>query len=243
MIGWGAGHCVQERIWWRTKREVQLGRLLSHPWNSWTRCQKLENWYTRGPRRLKVPIFNQIPQGNNPFFSEPSFTPPVSSADTHITKLPSNTSSDRLREPPKRRAIFSTGGIATGKQELEVLEAGASVVQVYTTLAYGGVDTIARMKDDMREEMKRRRTRQGSSWRWRMRSGSEQRLVWWEEPTSLDFVEFYDYAYVIDGTSRCWGIRWRMRWRAKIKQVALVLTLAPLSRRRYGDLLVVPTNE
>lgn len=34
-----------------------------------------------------------------------------------------------------------------------MLEAGASVAQVYTTLVYGGVGTIARMKDEMREEM------------------------------------------------------------------------------------------
>ena len=37
-----------------------------------------------------------------------------------------------------------------------MLEAGASVAQVYTALVYGGVGTIARIKDEMREEMKRR---------------------------------------------------------------------------------------
>lgn len=43
---------------------------------------------------------------------------------------------------------------------LEILEAGASVAQVYTALVYGGVGTIARIKDEMRDEM-RRRQRQG----------------------------------------------------------------------------------
>ena len=54
------------------------------------------------------------------------------------------------------------GGIATGKQALEVLEASAGVAQVYTALIYGVAGTIARMKNDMREDMKRRMAR-GSS--------------------------------------------------------------------------------
>ena len=42
-----------------------------------------------------------------------------------------------------------------GQQALEVLGAGASVAQVYTALVYGGVNTIHRMKTEMRNEMKR----------------------------------------------------------------------------------------
>lgn len=53
--------------------------------------------------------------------------------------------------------IFATGGITNGKQALEVLEASVSVAQVYTAFMYGGVGTIARMKDEMREEMRRRK--------------------------------------------------------------------------------------
>lgn len=98
----------------------------------------------------------QIPARNNPFSS--SDEPPTDastlafSADTHINQLPPLTQSD----PPKRKVIFATGGITNGKQALEVLEAGASVAQVYTALVYGGVGVIARMKDEMREEMRRR---------------------------------------------------------------------------------------
>ena len=105
------------------------------------------------------PLF-QIPQRNNPFSSDqPSTNPSTSafSADTHINQLPPITKSSPPKEPPKRKIIFATGGITNGKQALEVLEAGASVAQVYTTLVYGGVGTIARMKDEMRDEMRRRK--------------------------------------------------------------------------------------
>ena len=101
----------------------------------------------------------QIPPRNNPFSTEKSSTSPSTPAfsdDTHITQLPPATHSDPSKESPKRKVIFATGGITNGKQALEVLEAGASVAQVYTALVYGGVGTIARMKDEMREEMRRR---------------------------------------------------------------------------------------
>ena len=100
------------------------------------------------------PLF-QLPPRNNPFSSDPSTTS-TSSADD-INQLPPTTQSDSSKESPKRKIIFATGGITSGSQALEVLEAGASVAQVYTALVYGGVGTIARMKDEMREEMRRRR--------------------------------------------------------------------------------------
>lgn len=55
------------------------------------------------------------------------------------------------RDEPK--VIFATGGITNGKQALEVLNAGASVAMVYTALVYGGVGTISRIKDEMRQEI------------------------------------------------------------------------------------------
>ena len=107
----------------------------------------------------------QIPPRNNPFSSDSPSTgssPSAFSADTHSNQLPTVTPSDHPKEAPKRKIIFATGGITNGKQALEVLEAGASVAQVYTALVYGGVGCIARMKDEMKEEMKRR-TGQDSS--------------------------------------------------------------------------------
>lgn len=56
------------------------------------------------------------------------------------------------RDQPK--VIFATGGITNGKQALEILNAGASVAMIYTALVYGGVGTISRMKDEMRQELR-----------------------------------------------------------------------------------------
>nr|OQO20716.1 hypothetical protein B0A51_11228 [Rachicladosporium sp. CCFEE 5018] len=54
---------------------------------------------------------------------------------------------------PASKVIFATGGITTGEQCLQILNAGASVCQVYTAMMYGGVGTITRMKREMREAM------------------------------------------------------------------------------------------
>lgn len=49
------------------------------------------------------------------------------------------------------KILFATGGITNGGQALQVLNAGASVAMVYTALVYGGVGTISRIKDEMRD--------------------------------------------------------------------------------------------
>ncbi|KAF2774298.1 FMN-linked oxidoreductase [Teratosphaeria nubilosa] len=49
------------------------------------------------------------------------------------------------------KVIFATGGITNGEQCLQILNAGASVCQVYTAMMYGGVGTVTRMKREMRE--------------------------------------------------------------------------------------------
>jgi dihydroorotate dehydrogenase len=82
-----------------------------------------------------------------------------------IERLPPRAQRDaleRLKSPPPQlglldqpKVIFATGGITNGRQALEVLNAGANVAMVYTALVYGGVGTISRIKDEMREEMKR----------------------------------------------------------------------------------------
>jgi dihydroorotate dehydrogenase len=58
--------------------------------------------------------------------------------------------SDAVDQTPK--VIFATGGITNGKQALEVLDAGADVAMVYTALVYGGIGTISRIKDEIRQE-------------------------------------------------------------------------------------------
>lgn len=57
-----------------------------------------------------------------------------------------------------RKVIFATGGITNGRQAREILDAGASVAQVYTALIYGGAGTISRIKQEMREDAKNQTT-------------------------------------------------------------------------------------
>lgn len=55
-----------------------------------------------------------------------------------------------------QKVIFATGGITNGRQALEILNAGASVAQVYTALIYGGAGTVTRIKREMKDEMVRK---------------------------------------------------------------------------------------
>lgn len=52
------------------------------------------------------------------------------------------------------KVIFATGGITNGEEALQVLNAGASVAMVYTAVVYGGVGTITKIKEEMRQQMK-----------------------------------------------------------------------------------------
>ncbi|KAH4264405.1 quinone dihydroorotate dehydrogenase [Parastagonospora nodorum] len=57
-----------------------------------------------------------------------------------------------------QKVIFATGGITNGRQAREILDAGASVAQVYTALIYGGAGTISRIKQEMRDDAKKQTT-------------------------------------------------------------------------------------
>ncbi|KAI1006019.1 hypothetical protein K3495_g2204 [Podosphaera aphanis] len=58
------------------------------------------------------------------------------------------------RNPQEAKVIFATGGITNGHQALQILNAGASVAQIYTAMVYGGAGTITRIKKEMKEEMR-----------------------------------------------------------------------------------------
>ncbi|KAK7188290.1 dihydroorotate reductase [Paraphaeosphaeria sporulosa] len=76
--------------------------------------------------------------------SKPAAVPPRNPAPAPVTAGP-------------RKVIFATGGITNGRQAREILDAGASVAQVYTAIIYGGVGTISRIKEEMREEANKNR--------------------------------------------------------------------------------------
>ncbi|ROV95278.1 hypothetical protein VPNG_08936 [Cytospora leucostoma] len=56
-------------------------------------------------------------------------------------------------EEPKQKVIFATGGIKNGEQALQVLNAGASVAMIYTSMVYGGAGTVTRIKGEMRSAL------------------------------------------------------------------------------------------
>ncbi|KAI1119564.1 hypothetical protein F5Y14DRAFT_395765 [Nemania sp. NC0429] len=58
----------------------------------------------------------------------------------------------------EQKVIFATGGITSGRDALEVLNAGASIAMVYTGLVYGGAGTITRIKDEMKQGMNTHKT-------------------------------------------------------------------------------------
>ncbi|KAF7168353.1 hypothetical protein CNMCM5623_001361 [Aspergillus felis] len=57
---------------------------------------------------------------------------------------------------PARKVIFASGGITNGKQAQAVLDAGASIAMMYTAVTYGGIGTVTRVKQELREEKKNR---------------------------------------------------------------------------------------
>ncbi|KAL6703872.1 Dihydroorotate dehydrogenase (quinone), mitochondrial [Coniothyrium glycines] len=57
-----------------------------------------------------------------------------------------------------RKVLFATGGITNGHQARQILDAGASVAQVYTALIYGGAGTITKIKQEMRDDAKKQTT-------------------------------------------------------------------------------------
>ncbi|RVD83385.1 uncharacterized protein DFL_007772 [Arthrobotrys flagrans] len=55
------------------------------------------------------------------------------------------------RRLPRDKEIWASGGVSTGQDALDVLREGAGVVGVYTAMVYGGVGTIGRIKEEIRD--------------------------------------------------------------------------------------------
>ncbi|KAJ6262440.1 hypothetical protein Dda_3248 [Drechslerella dactyloides] len=52
---------------------------------------------------------------------------------------------------PRDKEIWASGGVSTGQDALDALREGAGVVGVYTAMVYGGVGTIGRIKEEIRD--------------------------------------------------------------------------------------------
>ncbi|KAF1960788.1 FMN-linked oxidoreductase [Byssothecium circinans] len=98
----------------------------------------------------------QLPSESSP---PPTNVDDLSEAAPKLTlqSQPSSTTAPAPAPTGPRKVIFASGGITNGRQAREILDAGASVAQVYTAIIYGGVGTITRIKQEMREEAKKAR--------------------------------------------------------------------------------------
>lgn len=69
---------------------------------------------------------------------------------------PTNKSDDipAVADTP-RKVIFASGGITNGQQARAALDAGASVAMMYTGIVYGGIGTVTRVKQELRELQKK----------------------------------------------------------------------------------------
>ncbi|PGH27038.1 hypothetical protein AJ80_01223 [Polytolypa hystricis UAMH7299] len=73
---------------------------------------------------------------------------PIEPADAGVTPaLPSG----EAKPAPTPKVIFASGGISTGKQAQQALDAGASVAMLYTGMIWGGAGTVTRIKEEMRD--------------------------------------------------------------------------------------------
>lgn len=92
----------------------------------------------------------------------PSVSSPSSNIDDLAESAPKVTLQSTPRAAPApstpRKVLFATGGITNGRQAREILDAGASVAQVYTAMIYGGAGTITRIKQEMRDDAKTQKT-------------------------------------------------------------------------------------
>jgi dihydroorotate dehydrogenase len=106
----------------------------------------------------------QLPERHDSSSDSPSDAAPAVSMDHHVKQTSTVPSTDSKSPAPVRskaqalssepKVIFASGGITNGEQALEVLNAGASVAMIYTAMTYGGVGTVGRIKQEMRDNIK-----------------------------------------------------------------------------------------
>ncbi|EAW13967.1 dihydroorotate dehydrogenase 2 [Aspergillus clavatus NRRL 1] len=80
--------------------------------------------------------------------------PPLPATDTAKLDGESGTAVEAAAPASRgpRKVIFASGGITNGRDAQAVLDAGASVAMMYTGIVFGGVGTVTRVKQELREE-------------------------------------------------------------------------------------------
>lgn len=59
-----------------------------------------------------------------------------------------------LCSPPGKVPIIGVGGVASGQDALDKIRAGASLVQLYTSLTYEGPPVVTRVKRELEQLLK-----------------------------------------------------------------------------------------
>jgi dihydroorotate dehydrogenase len=117
-----------------------------------------------GPKQLPAPTKSETNESSSMTTTtlDVATPSPTSAFDDLAESAPSVTAHSTPDAAPApnapRKVIFATGGITNGRQAREILDAGASVAQVYTALIYGGAGTISRIKQEMRDEAAKQKT-------------------------------------------------------------------------------------
>ncbi|PYH74574.1 dihydroorotate dehydrogenase 2 [Aspergillus vadensis CBS 113365] len=75
----------------------------------------------------------------------------IEAAEPDVENVPP-TVSEAVEGLPARKVIFASGGVTNGEQARKVLDAGASVAMMYTAITYGGLGTVTRVKEEMKEK-------------------------------------------------------------------------------------------
>lgn len=119
-----------------------------------------------GPREANAPLSNSSSNSSKTTTSidlaQPRPSPLTANVDDLSETAPALTLQQSANPAPApsapRKVLFATGGITNGRQAREILDAGASVAQVYTAMIYGGAGTITRIKQEMRDDAKKQDT-------------------------------------------------------------------------------------
>ncbi|KAF2136994.1 uncharacterized protein K452DRAFT_258268 [Aplosporella prunicola CBS 121167] len=104
------------------------------------------------------PVPHSAPASRATFIEEahePTSPLEVAVADAAAPAAAAAAATNPFDHPHKE--IWATGGVATGQQALQLLNAGASVAMIYTTMVYNGSGTVTRIKNEMRRALEEKR--------------------------------------------------------------------------------------
>ncbi|KAA8650610.1 hypothetical protein EYZ11_002760 [Aspergillus tanneri] len=130
--------------------EEQITGICEAVWNSGVDGVIMGNTTNRRPEPLTLPPTEQATLTETGGYSGPQlFDRMVALVARYRGELDARAEGEQ--EKKQRKVIFASGGITSGAQAQAALQAGASVAMMYTGVVYGGVGTVTRVKQEMKE--------------------------------------------------------------------------------------------